>query len=523
MSSVITIPKVVVEADGGLLPTDDARALGEVRVHQSLSLPTVCELTFYEPNGPLVGGAALLPGASLRIMVEGFREPLFVGEVTAVDFEYGPSRERLVHVRGYDILHRLQKRQPVGAHVQLNLDELAQTLVADLGLTVEASNPGPLRQNLVQYNQSDLALMTEVAERCGFYFALRDPVLHFMTLEGFGTAVSLALGSTLLEARIEVNAETSCRSVETTAWNPHRVEQFRGRADRARVGRRVAVEVSPDRVGSTGQRTIVDELVQADDQAEGIAQAELDHRVAREVVLWGVAEGNTRLRPGTPVEISGVSESLAGRYVLTSVKHIINHTKGFISEMDTAPPQLRMRSRTTLTTWGVISQVDDPDGMGRVRVVLPNYGKVETSWLHVVVPGAGPNKGIIALPDVNDQVLVLLINGDPDQAVVLGGLYGLNGPPDSGVEDGAVRRYTFTTPGGQRVGLDDKQETVHVENSNGDFIRLSPEEVCIGDSQGSLIEFTPGRCRLHATADLEIEAPGKKVTISGRAIDFERT
>ena len=133
--------------------------------------------------------------------------------------------------------------------------------------------------------------------------------------------------------------------------------------------------------------------------------------------------------------------------------------------------------------------------MGRVRVVLPNYGGVETSWLHVVVPGAGPDKGLIALPDVDDQVLVLLLNEDPDQAIVLGGLYGVNGPPDSGVEDGAVRRYTFTTPGAQRIRLDDEEETIQIENSNGDFMRLAPEEVRLGDSQGSLIELTPGRRR----------------------------
>jgi phage baseplate assembly protein V len=156
-----------------------------------------------------------------------------------------------------------------------------------------------------------------------------------------------------------------------------------------------------------------------------------------------------------------------------------------------------------------------------VRVVLPNYGGVETSWLHVVVPGAGPHKGLIALPDVDDQVLVLLLNEDPDQSIVLGGLYGMNGPPDTGVEDGAVRRYTLTTPGGQRIRLDDQAETVLIENSNGDFVRLAPEEVRLGDKQGSLIEFTPGRCRIHAATDLEIGAPGKRITINGQAIDFE--
>jgi phage baseplate assembly protein V len=244
--------------------------------------------------------------------------------------------------------------------------------------------------------------------------------------------------------------------------------------------------------------------------------------VARDVVLQGVAEGDPRLQPGAPVEINGVAESLTGRYVLTTVRHVIDHQKGYISEIDTSPPEPGTRSGAAAATLGLVSGVDDPDGMGRVRVVLPNYGGVETSWLHVVVPGAGPDKGLIALPDVDDQVLVLLLNEDPDQAVVLGGLYGVDGPPDAGVEDGAVRRYTLTTPGGQRLRLDDGQETIQIENSHGDFIRLAPQEVRLGDDQGSLIELTPGRCRIHSAADLEIAAPGKKVTISGRAIDFER-
>jgi len=523
VSSIVTIPKLNIELDGLPIPPEAARTLAEVRVHQRLSLPTVCELTFHEPAGSLAGDAALLPGAPLHIRVEGVAgPPLFGGEVTAVTYEYGASREHLVRVRGYDVLHRLRKRQPVGAHIQLNLSELAQALVADLGLAVEAVDPGPLRQNIIQYNQSDLGLMTRAAEQCGLYFALRGGILHLLTLEGIGSPVDLELGSSLLEARIEVNSDSICRSVETTGWDPHRVETVSGRADRARVSRQVAVRLEPERVGGGDQRTIVDEAVQDDRQADGIAQAELDRRAACEVVLWGIAEGDPHLQPGTPVAVSGVAESVAGRYVLTAVDHVIDHTRGYISEIDTSLPRPRMRPRTAASTLGVVSQIEDPDAMGRVRVVLPNFGGVETSWLPVVVPGAGADKGLIALPDVDDQVLVLFFNEDPDQAIVLGGLYGANRPPDTGVEAGAVRRYTFTTPGAQRIRLDDQGRTVVIENSNGDFIRLAPEEVRLGDNQGSLIELTPGRCRIHAAADLEIGAPGKKVTISGQAIDFER-
>lgn len=521
MSSIVTIPKLSIEMDGVPILPEVARTLAEVRVHQGLSLPTVCELTFREPGSELFDDAASLPGTLLQIRVEGFHEILFSGDITAVSYEYGPSRERRVRIRGYDSLHQLRKRQPVGAHVQVSLDELAQTLVANLGLRVEAVDPGPLRQNVIQYNQSDFELMAEAAEKCGLYFTLRNDVLHLITLEGIGTAVALALGSSLLEARIEVNTDSICRSVETTGWDSRRVESVRGRADRARVSRQIAVHLTPERVGGSGHRTIVDAAVLDDRQADGIAQAELDRRAACEVVLWGVAEGDTRLRPGTPVEISGVAQSLSGRYVLTTVRHILDHSRGYICEIETSPPRPGSQPGGAGFTLGIVSQVDDPDNMGRACVTLPNYGGVETGWLSVLVPGAGPDKGLIALPDVNDRVLVLLLNADPNQAVVLGGLYGANGPPDAGVEDGMVHRYTFMTPGAQRIRLDDQAGSIQLENNSGDFIRLTPEEVRFGDSRGSLIELAPGRCRIHSAVDLEIGAPGKKVTISGQAIDFE--
>jgi phage baseplate assembly protein V len=176
----------------------------------------------------------------------------------------------------------------------------------------------------------------------------------------------------------------------------------------------------------------------------------------------------------------------------------------------------------TVTTLGVVSRVDDPDGMGRVRVILPNYGDLEAGWFNVLIPGAGANKGIVALPDVDDQVLVVLFHADPSQGVVLGGLYGVAAPPDAGVEDGAVRRYSMTTPGGLRVKLDDTAKTVDVQNSEGDRMTLSPERVLLVDNRGSSVELGANRCQIFSKTDLIISAPERKISISGQHIDFEK-
>jgi phage baseplate assembly protein V len=191
--------------------------------------------------------------------------------------------------------------------------------------------------------------------------------------------------------------------------------------------------------------------------------------------------------------------------VLTTVTHTLDNRLGFVSEISTLPPTPHPRDKGAVVAPGEVTQIDDPDSLGRVKVSLPTYGDVETGWMGVVTPGAGAGKGFVTLPDVGDDVLVLFSHGDPARGVVLGGLYGTGGPPDSGIEGGAVRRYTLLTPGGQRVQLDDEGNKMRLENSDGSYVELAP-----------------GTVRLHAAADLEIEAPGKSVVIKGQTIDFRR-
>lgn len=505
MTQVEALPRLDIAVNGVLLPAESGRALGEVRVRQRLSLPSLCELTFSDPPGPLTASDILIPGATLRIQVRGYNYPLFAGQVTAVEHVYGPARTREVHIRAYDLLHVLRKRQSVRAHVQVTAGELAEEMVKGLGLRVLATNSGPLWPSLYQHRQSDLELLVDVTERCGLYPTIRDDALYLITLEGIGEPIPLSLGESLLEARLELNGDPACRSVGAAGWDPLSVEAHRGQSDRARVGRRVAARIAPERLGGSGRREMVDVATRDAGQATALTQAVLDRQVAREVTLWGVAAGDPRLCPGTPVDITGVTGTMAGRHVLTEVDHLINARLGFISELATTPPEPRRQRGDTVLTLGVVTRIEDPDHAGRVRARLPAFGDVESEWMGVLTAGAGRGKGLVLTPDEGDSVLVLLDHGDPGRSIILGGLYGLDGPPDSGVEDGSVQRFTFLTPGGQRLLLDDGHQIARLENSDGSYIELAPEGV-----------------RLHAATDLTIEAPGQTVIIRGAAVDFQQ-
>jgi phage protein D/phage baseplate assembly protein gpV len=495
------VPQVLVEAGGEALADEALRELASVRVRQRLSAPAQCELAFHGAVDSDLPGV----GSDLRVALAGHDTPLFGGRVTAVEHVFGPDRGYTLLVRAYDPLAGLRKRQRARALVQTTVEALASELAGDLGLSVEAADSGPVWQNVVQHRQSDLELLVVLAERCGLYAVVDGDVLRLVTLEGSGEAVSLTLGDELLEAHVELNGERVSSSVSAAGWDPLAAEAFTATASSPRLGRQTRASIDPGDLGGNGETTLFGEFASDVDQAAALAQAELDARAAAEVTLWGLAEGDPRIRAGTPVEVAGLRAELDGRYVATDVTHSVDADQGYVTELSSAPPDLRARTGAATAALGVVTSVADPDNRGRVRASFPAYGDVESDWLGVVVPGAGRDKGIVALPDTGDHVLVVFPHEDPATGVVVGGLYGTGSPPDPGVESAAVKRYSFQTPGQQRITLDDDKQLLRLEDQTGSSIELSPQQL-----------------KLHAAVDMTIEAPGRALVVRANSVDIQQ-
>lgn len=504
MRPLQTLPALGVALDGAALGEGATRALSEVRVSQALSVPNQCELTFRDAPAGHDDPAHVRPGARLELTVQGHGTPLFHGEVTAVEHVFEADAGREVRIRAYDPTHRLRKRQRVRVHVHLTAARLAAELARDVGLSVHAEADGPPHEWIVPHHDSDLAMLVESLERCGLVYTVRDGTMHVLTQAGTGAPLSLELGHSLLEARLELNTDGACHEVQVAGWDPVRAQTYVGRAAAPRSGREIRAQVARG-LGGDGTRVLVDQAAHDQRHADALAQAELDARTTGEVRLWAVADGDPRLRPGTRVVLSGVGDAFTGQHVLTRVTHTVDPRSGYVSTIETEPPRPARRRTAAVVTEAVVTQVHDPERRGRIKARLPGYFDVETDWMPVVTLGAGSGKGLQVQPDVDDTVLVLLAHEDPAEGIVLGGLYGLRDVPDgAGVVGGSVRRFQLRTPGGQFVRLDDERGGVVVE-----------------DQGGSRLELAPGRVTLHASGDLEIAAPGHRVVIKARAIDFE--
>ncbi|HYP52165.1 MAG TPA: phage baseplate assembly protein V, partial [Pyrinomonadaceae bacterium] len=154
----------------------------------------------------------------------------------------------------------------------------------------------------------------------------------------------------------------------------------------------------------------------------------------------------------------------------------------------------------------VVSDNNDPEGQGRVRVTLPwapdTGGDRYEAWARVATLMGGHNRGSWFIPDVGDEVLVLFEGGDPRRPYVVGGLWnGRDDPPASmdsrnsrkvlrsrnGVQitlddtDGQ-EKLILETPGGQRLTMKDGPGAVEIVDSNGNSIKLQTGGVTVTSS-----------------------------------------
>lgn len=139
---------------------------------------------------------------------------------------------------------------------------------------------------------------------------------------------------------------------------------------------------------------------------------------------------------------------------------------------------------------GIVRDLKDPDGLGRVKVDFPWMGedaeavaagsdedRAHSYWARIATPMAGKQRGIYAIPEVDEEVLVAFEHGDPDRPFVLGGLWNREDvPPVSMDSDGKNHVRAIHTRSGHIVSFDDntddKTAKVTIQSQGGHSLVL---------------------------------------------------
>lgn len=157
---------------------------------------------------------------------------------------------------------------------------------------------------------------------------------------------------------------------------------------------------------------------------------------------------------------------------------------------------------------GLVTDVEDPDGLGRVQIKLPWYAAGYREWARVAHLYAGPGHGSTWVPEVDTEVLVMFAHGDMRWPYVIGSLYNpVDTPPHSRSASSDIR--VLRTPKGSELSFDETEEVVLLTTASGASVRLE-------EKTGQLTLEATSKISLKA-AEISIEASGA-VTVKGSSI-----
>ncbi len=406
------------------------------------------------------------------------------------------------------------------------------------GITTTVEATTVTHKEMVQYDCTDWDFILSRAEANGKLCIADDGAFSVKAADLTQSSIlSLQFGATMMEFDAEIDARNQLKKVTSRSWNSSDQTilttdaaeldvQLNGNISSSDLSRVIGLD---DYLLSHGGKVEESEL-------QAWSDALLLKRQLARVRGRVKCKGVHTVKPGTIIELGGVSERFNGNAFVSGVQHFVAagdwtldiqfgmEPEWFTEKSDiTDKPAAGLLSALHGLQVGVVTKIEsDPDGENRIKVRLPIISESEDGiWARIATLDAGKERGSFFLPEVGDEVIMGFINDDPRDAIVLGMLNSSALPapltaeasnPQKGfvsrsklkmIFDDEKKSFTIETPSGKSITLDEDGGVIKItdEHQNG----------LVMDSSGIVIK-SQGKIEIQAQQDLKLDGLNTEVT-----------
>ena len=518
---------VVLTMDGRPLAPELYPRVSLVRVEESVHLPDFFAIHLDDPHFELFDRGTFTIGTRVEIAFRAEGDPTVVtsGEVTAVGVEPGPAGRHELVLTGFDLTHRMA-REPKSRSFQRVTDaDIASRIAGEYGLDAEVDGTGAVHDYVLQAGETDYAFLRRRAARIGYDVWISERKFFFKrTPRSTANPPRLRYGQNLSKFTVRFSAAERCDEVQIRGWDQLGKEAIAGRAtdtdpgtdapaaqEMADAARRAFGRVKRN----AGQFPVTDQS-----EADALASSLLLRASGEEAVLRGEAAGDPLIGAGAKIHIEGIGSRMTGNWRVTGVEHTYGAGRPYVTRFVCGGKEPGGLADLTGTSaqrgWGglvvgIVTNNDDPEKLGRVRVQFPTLSATdESAWARVATPGGGPSRGMQWIPEVDDEVLVGFELDDHARPVVLGGLWNRKDVPPSSdaVSGGAVKQRLLVSRTDSRL-MFGEEEVLLTLGGSPCGVRLNKSESSMKGDQKLVLE----------ASNVEIKAT-QKLTLSGAQVEI---
>lgn len=542
MPDATRVGGAAVTVDGAPLPAALYDDLIDVRVEQSVRLPDRFTLRFRDPEFELLDAGRFAVGNSIDLgLSDGTTDAVVTrSEVTSLGVDQGTGGRHELVVSGLSRAHRLARGPKVRTFLKVTDAEVVRTIASEHGLRAQCDATTVNHPYLLQA-QTDFAFLTERAMASGFSWWVSDRTLFFKSEVSSGSGPKLVFGDNLMRFRLRCSSTEASSQVVVRSWDPDTQRAIVGMSktlaatdpgvELASAAPIAANQMKKAAAFSSGVVRTTGRVGVADNQEADLLARSLGHQsTSEQVTAKGEVVGNPLLKAGTEVEISGVGKQLSGTYVLTSVEHVVGTSRGYVTRfncagrrpgglVDLLGPGVSEPWATTGLVVAIVTNIKDPEKLGRVKVKYPTLSdKDESWWARVAAVGAGPAHGLQSGFAVGDEVLVGFEHGDLRRPIVVGGLWSVKKRPPQGTyvdDSGKVVSQAWHSHAGHVVELHDSQTPAQSYFS----VTLKDKKTKLVLREDGVTIETPNPITITSQQTISMKATGD-VTIEGANVNI---
>lgn len=557
------VSQIFVQTNGADISVERITRLFYALVEEDLNQPAMFELHFYDYQFDLIDSDVFKPGTEVTIGFDnqkGVRTNLLTGEVISLEPSISSAATTLV-VRGYDKLHRLYRGRKTRAFLKKTDSQIASQIIQDSGMTANVTSTSENYPYVMQRNQRDIDFLRDRAARNGFRVWFDKGKVCFKAPEsGAADAPEQKFGEQILSFNCRLTLFAQPKKVIVRGWDMMAKKEIEANAASPtashQIGAAIGGAAAQTAFGTPPDVVVTDYPVGTQGEATALAKSVLDTLAGDTIYSEVVCLGEPKLRPGLMVKLSNLGTKFSGKYFISATRHVYTADEGYLTTIvvsgfqpenlvaigQNAPPTDRVQGMVI----GVVTNLKDPDNLGRVKVKFPWLdNELESNWARLVMPGAGKQRGWFLPPEINDEVLVGFEHGDINRPFVMGGLWnGKDATPAAAVADGKVKLRTlktraghileFTeddggnkglitikTAGGHHVILSDNDKKIEIKSSSHTVL-LDDQGRIVKITSGGEVEITGSGSKLKFTASgLELSNGGGKLAIQPAGVNLE--
>jgi phage protein D len=411
----------------------------EVKVVDSLTLPDMALVRLSDPKGENIDSQPLQLGKDLEIKVAATGDRattrIFKGQIAAVEPEF-TANGCIISIRAYDKAHKLNRERKTRTFQQMSAGDMVKKIANEAGLTPKVTSTNVVHEFFQQSNETDWDFIWRLALMHDYEVVVDDTSLEFRPANtAGGAALALKWQDTLISFRPRMSGVQQPKTVNVRAWDPKAKKVVNGTAASGVTTSTAGVtraSVSNDLGGGT--TAVTDRVAANNGEANAIAKATLNRLSDAFYEADGVAFGSPKIKAGAKVKVEGVGQKFGGTFTVTSSTHSYRGTTGYQTSFQISgrssrtllelmrPPKERDWSASLVV--GVVTNNNDPDQMGRVRVKFPSLSDSEESaWARIATPSAGKARGLLMLPQPDEEVIIGFEHGDTRRPIVVGSVF----------------------------------------------------------------------------------------------------